>query len=247
MADLKNLLILGGTSEARELADALAGRPGLSLTTSFAGATLSPRLPAGAVRQGGFGGVDGLVDYLAGQDIDLLIDATHPFAARMSENAARAAAAANVPRLMIVRPPWVQKPGDDWRNVQDTEAAAALFPDLGRTVFLASGRKNLRPFFHRPNVRYLLRSVDAPVGLPPNFTLLTARGPFAVAAEVDLMTAHGIEAIVAKNSGGGGARAKIDAARELALPVVMISRPPLPEGETVSTVDDACAWISNLA
>mgnify|MGYP000160939685 CR=1 FL=1 len=152
----------------------------------------------------------------------------------------KAAARATVPRLMIVRPPWEQKPGDDWREVHDTKAAAALFPDLGRTVFLAIGRKNLRPFFAAPGMRYLLRAVDAPVGLPPNFTLLTAKGPFAVAAERDLMTAHEIEAIVAKNSGGDGA--KIDAARELALPVVMISRPPLPEGQWVPGVDEACDW-----
>ncbi len=243
----KNLLILGGTSEARELAGALAGRPGLSVTTSFSGATLFPRLPPGTVRQGGFGGADGLADYLAGQDIDLLIDATHPFATQISENAAKAAARTNVPRLMIVRPPWVRKPGDDWREVHDAETAAALLPELGRTVFLAIGRKNLRPFFAAPGMRYLLRAVDAPVGLAPNFTLLTAKGPFAVAAERDLMTAHGIEAIVAKNSGGDGARAKIDAARELALPVVMISRPPLPEGQWVPGVSEACDWISNLA
>ncbi len=240
----KNLLILGGTSEGRELAGELAGHPGLAVTTSFAGATRFPRLPPGTVRQGGFGGPGGLADYMIDQGIDLLIDATHPFAAQISENAAIAAARTNVPRLMIVRPPWARKPGDDWREVDDTPSAAALFPDLGRTVFLAIGQKNLRPFFYRPDVRYLLRAVDAPVGLPPNFTLLTATGPFAVSAEIDLMTAHGIEAIVAKNSGGDGARAKIDAARELALPVVMISRPPLPEGQWVPGVREACDWIA---
>ncbi len=241
----KRVLILGGTAEAAALARALAGEPRVAVTTSLAGRTRAPAELPGAVRRGGFGGAAALADYLEARAVDLLVDATHPFAARISRNAAQACAAAGVPRLVLARPPWTAREGDRWTPVPDAEAAAAALPGLGRRVFLTIGRQELAAFTGLDAVWFLVRLVEPPEDPIPlkDFRLVLGRGPFSPAQETALLRAQAIEAVVSKNSGGAGTYAKIEAARGLGLPVVMVERPALTEGETVETVAAALAWI----
>jgi len=242
-------LILGGTSEAAVLARALAEEPRVAATTSLAGRTRAPGELPGAVRRGGFGGARALADYLESHGIDLLVDATHPFATRISRNAAQACAAAGVPRLVLTRPPWTAREGDRWTPVPDAEAAAAalsgLGPGLGARVFLTIGRQELAAFAGLDAVWFLVRLVEPPEEPIPleEYHLVLGRGPFSLEREIALLREHGIEALVSKNSGGAGTYAKIEAARALGLPVVMIERPSLPAGETVETVAAVLAWI----
>ena len=241
---MRRVLILGGTTEATALARALATRPDLEVTTSLAGRTRSPAALPGRVRTGGFGGAAGLADFLASRGIDALIDATHPFAARISANAVEACRLHPTPRLALVRPPWEPQPGDRWTPVPDLPAAAAALPSGARTL-LAIGRQDLDPFSARTDVWFLIRSVEPPDGpLPPNHAVLTARGPFRVDDEVALLTTHRITTVVAKNSGGNDA--KLDAARRLGLPVLLVSRPPPPPGARAATVAEALAWLDAL-
>ncbi|HTR17030.1 MAG TPA: cobalt-precorrin-6A reductase [Acetobacteraceae bacterium] len=243
-----NLLILGGTAEASALARALAGRAGqFDATLSFAGRTQNPVLPPIPCRIGGFGGAAGLAAYLREQAVDVLVDATHPFAARISASAVEAACAAGIPLLAIRRPPWVAGPGDRWQPVASmTDAAAALGP-VPRRVLLTIGRQDLAPFVAAPWHRYLIRSVDAPPPelQPPGAEVLTARGPFDAAGERDLLTRHGIEVLVTKNAGGDATIAKLHAARALGLTVVMVERPALPDGavESVPDAQAALEWL----
>ncbi len=239
------VLILGGTAEAAALARALAGEPRVAVTTSLAGRTRAPAELPGAVRRGGFGGAQALADYLKTRAVDLLVDATHPFAARISRNAAQACAAAGVPRLVLTRPPWTAREGDRWTPVPDAGAAAAALPGLGARVFLTIGRQELAAFAGLDDIWFLVRLVEPPEDPIPleDFRLVLGRGPFSLAQETVLLRAHGIEAVVSKNSGGAGTYAKIEAARALDLPVVMVERPALTEGETVETVAAARAWI----
>lgn len=239
------LLILGGTGEAGALARALEDYPNLEVISSLAGRTTGGRDLPGALRIGGFGGVDGLAAYLATSDIDLLVDATHPYAAQITRNAADAATAAGVPRLRLLRPPWPEQPGDRWQRVPDTASAAQALTDYGRNVFLATGRQELAAFAQLTDRRFLVRLVDppeAPLELP-NATVVTGRGTFEEAGDRALLQEHAIDVVVSKNSGGPGAYAKIAAARSLALPVVMIDRPAEPESETVVDVEAAVDWI----
>lgn len=245
----RKLLILGGTTEASGLARALAGDRRFAPLLSLAGATRAPVAPPIPWRRGGFGGSDGLAAYLAGEGVEFLVDATHPFAARMSAHAADAAAQAGVPLLALRRPPWVAGPGDRWEEFATmAEAAAALGP-LPRRVFLTIGQKELAPFRAAPQHHYLIRSVDppAPDSLPPRAELITARGPFDEPAERALLKAAGIERLVTKNSGGTAVAAKLAAARALGLPVLMVRRPPVPAVETVATVEAALAWLYGRA
>ena len=238
------MLILGGTAEASALARLAAGEPGLAPTLSLAGRTASPLLPAIPSRIGGFGGAEGLAGYLCREAIDLLIDATHPFAHQISINAAQAAEAARIPRLVLCRPPWVAGPSDDWRMVPAMAAAAARLGAAPRRVFLTIGRQELRPFQAMgAHHYYLIRSVDPPdpALLPPSADVLTARGPFPEESERALMERHRIEVLVTKNS--GGVDGKLRAARALGLPVVMVERKPTPVGETVSDPHAAFAWL----
>ncbi|HYH19044.1 MAG TPA: cobalt-precorrin-6A reductase [Azospirillum sp.] len=238
---MRRILILGGTAEAADLARALVGRPDLDVVTALAGRTRAPAALPGRVRVGGFGGAQGLADYLAAEGIAALIDATHPFAATISANAVEACRRRPTPRLALVRPPWAPRPGDRWTGVPDLPAAAAALPAHARAL-LAIGRQDLGPFAGRADVWFLIRSVDLPDGpLPPNHVLLTARGPFRVADEQDLLTTHRIGVVVAKNSGGNDA--KLDAARRLGLPVILVERPAPPPGERAATVADALAWL----
>ena len=248
MAELVRVLILGGTSEAVALARRLASEPRLAVTTSLAGRTLAPTAPPGAVRRGGFSGAAGLAKYLYARRIDAVVDATHPYAARMSANAAAACGDAGVARLMLHRPPWPRRPEDRWIEVADGTAAATALPAHGRRVFLAIGRDGLAPFAARADTWFLARLIDPPTAPLPlaRCEVIRGRGPFAVEDELALMRAHRIDVVVSKNSGGTATFAKIEAARTLGLPVVMIARPPPTPGESVATVDAAVAWVRNL-
>jgi precorrin-6A/cobalt-precorrin-6A reductase len=242
------ILILGGTAEARRLAERLAGRSDLAVTLSLAGRTAAPARQPVPVRIGGFGGADGLAEYLSAERIDALIDATHPYAAVISATAARAARSTGVPLLALRRPPWLPVSGDRWIEVEDVSSAVTALGAAPRRVFLALGRKELAPFVEAPQHRYLVRSVD-PVDPPlavPRAAYVTGRGPFTESDDRVLLRAHGIEVVVAKNSGGPATYGKIAAARGLGLLVVMLSRPPLPEVNAVETVEDALAWLDHV-
>ena len=241
------ILILGGTAEARTLAAALADRLAFAVTLSLAGRTRQPAPQPVPVRTGGFGGPEGLAHYLRDENIDVIIDATHPYAAIISANAARAAKAAAVPLLALRRPPWPKADGDHWTEVDTVEDAVAALGSAPRRVFLALGRKELQPFAAAPQHIYLIRSVD-PVDPPlavPHAAYIVARGPFSEAADRALLERHNIEMIVAKNSGGDATYGKIAAARALQLPVIMLKRPALPEVESVATVDEVLAWLDH--
>ncbi|APE22602.1 MULTISPECIES: cobalt-precorrin-6A reductase [Streptomyces] len=240
-----HILILGGTTEARALAGLLHGR--LRVTSSLAGRVASPRLPEGEVRIGGFGGVDGLVEWIGAHAVDAVIDATHPFAGRISFNAARAAATAHVPLLALRRPGWVPAEGDDWRPVASLDAAARALDGLGDRVFLTTGRMGLAAFADRPEW-FLVRSVDAPAGpMPARTELLLDRGPFGLAGEREVLARHRIDVVVTKDSGGAATAPKLTAAREAGLPVVVVRRPPVPEGVPVAATAEAAAeWARTL-
>lgn len=245
---VRHVLILGGTTEARQLAADLAGDPALRVTSSLAGRVAEPRLPAGRVRIGGFGGAPGLAGWLREHRADVLVDATHPYADTISRHAARAAADTAVPLLVLRRPGWTAVPGDRWVPADSPEQAAALLPGLGRRVFLTTGRQELAAFADPAgpaDLFFLVRSVDAPEPpLPRHTEVLLARGPFTLEGERALLREHRIEVLVTKDSGGAATAAKLTAARELGLPVVMVRRPPTPTDVPVApTVPDALAWI----
>jgi len=239
----KRLLILGGTTEAAELAARASEIPHLDVISSLAGRTQQPNNPSGIVRIGGFGGAAGLINYLQDHQIDLLIDATHPFAARISWNAATAADRVSIPRLSIVRPAWEPEP--HWIKAESNEAAAAILPDLAQRIFLTIGRQELSAFAHLTQLWFLMRMIDPPVaGIPtPPGQVLLARAPFSVEQERSWMQDYEIQAIVSKNSGGDATASKLIAARELKLPVVMVQRPIMPTGDCVSEVNAAFLWI----
>jgi precorrin-6A/cobalt-precorrin-6A reductase len=240
------ILILGGTTEARALADRLAGRPDLSVTVSLAGRVTSIVPHPVPVRIGGFGGSAGLAAHLRSELVDLLVDATHPFAVQMSRNAVDASREAAVRLLALRRAEWTLVAGDRWIEVDGAEAAAAALGETPRRVFLALGRQEIAAFAAAPQHVYLVRSIDPVAGRPlPNAVHVESRGPFCEADEVALMRTHAIDIVVSRNSGGSGAYAKIAAARSLGLPVVMIRRPRLPAAETVATVDEAVAFIDH--
>ncbi|MFK0260693.1 cobalt-precorrin-6A reductase [Streptomyces angustmyceticus] len=250
----RHVLILGGTTEARRLAAALAPEsamvPGAAprVTTSLAGRVAAPRLPAGEVRIGGFGGPEGLARWLREHAVDALIDATHPFADTISHNAALAAATAHVPLLALRRPGWVPGPGDTWHQVTSLDEAAAALPALGTRVFLTTGRMGLAHFAHLTDHWFLVRSVDAPEPpYPPRMTTLLDRGPFTLEGERALLRDHRIDVLVTKDSGAAATAAKLTAAREAGVPVVVVRRPPLPEGVPVAAdPDEAAQWLGRI-
>lgn len=240
------VLILGGTSEGRVLAERLAPDARFDALLSFAGRTASLQAPAVAHRVGGFGGVAGLIEFLRAGAFAALIDATHPFAARMSENAVAAAAALQLPLLRVERPAWTPLQGDRWQEVDTMEAAARALGTEPRRVLLTIGRLEIAAFSSAAQHHYLARAVD-PFVLPlPNAKLISARGPFDVAAERELLQREAIDIIVSKNAGTPATYAKIEAARALALPVIMVRRPQLPAAETVASVAAAEAWLTRL-
>jgi precorrin-6A/cobalt-precorrin-6A reductase len=242
-----NILILGGTTEARQLAGDLAGKPSFKVTLSLAGRTASPVAQPVQTRARGFGGVNGLVEYLAAQRIDVLVDATHPYAATMAAHAAEAAARAGVPILALRRPPWKANAADRWTEVDTVEDAVGALGAAPRRVFLTIGREEVGAFTAAPQHRYLIRSVD-PVEPPlnvPHATYIVARGPFNDSDERATVIQYGIERIVAKNSGGSATYGKIAAARALGIAVIMLRRPALPAVPSVETVQDAIAWLDH--
>ena len=243
----KRLLILGGTTEARKLAERLAPRADLAVTLSLAGRTALPVPHAVPVRMGGFGGAAGLAEYLAANEIDALIDATHPYASIISANAVEAARRTGVAFMALRRPPWIKVAGDRWTEVNDTAAAADAIGANLRRVFVALGRNDLVPFTAAPQHFYLFRSVD-PIDPPlplPQATYVTARGPFSEADDQALMQAHGVECVIAKNSGGNAAYGKIAAARDLGIEVILVRRPVAPAAPAVETIDGATEWLDH--
>jgi precorrin-6A/cobalt-precorrin-6A reductase len=235
-------LILGGTPEAAALAQR-AVAAGLDVVTSLAGATRAPAPQAGRLRVGGFGGAAGLAAWLDAERVARVVDATHPFAARMHANAAAACVAAGVPLLRLTRPPWVREPGDRWTDAADAAEAARLVPAGEGVVFLAVGRKEL-PAFAEVDARFLVRLIEpAPTPLR-RAELILARGPFAVADELALFREKGVRLVVAKNSGGAGAYAKLAAARALGLPAILIARPALAPAAETASLDEALAFLA---
>jgi precorrin-6A/cobalt-precorrin-6A reductase len=244
---MARILILGGTAEARQLAGRLAGRAGLDITLSLAGRTVSPAAQPVPVRVGGFGGADGLTKYLAGERIDALIDATHPYANVISANAIAAARRSGVQLVALRRPPWIKVAGDRWIEVSDVREAVRALGQTPRRVFVALGRNELEPFRDAPQHYYLIRSVD-PVDPPlplPHAGYVTGRGPFSEADDHALMTEHRIDVIVAKNSGGTATYGKIAAARARGIDVIMLRRPPPPVGAAVETIEDTIVWLDH--
>lgn len=254
MARKRRLLLLGGTGEALRLARELDGSSRVHCISSLAGRTDHPVLPPGEVRIGGFGGRPGLVTYLMNEGIELVLDATHPFATQICHHAQKACEDLGIPRAKLVRPAWVPSPGDRWTMMPDIAAAAAfLRVHPARRIFLTLGRQDLAPFVPLAGANdgdpgdgrwFLIRMIDPPdpdTPLPPGEVIL-GRGPFRPEDETALMRQHHIELLVTKNSGGSAA--KIAAAAELHLPVLMIDRPPLPPGEILRSVGEALAWIN---
>ncbi|MCF2529583.1 cobalt-precorrin-6A reductase [Yinghuangia soli] len=238
------VLILGGTSDARDLAGRLDGRPGLRAVSSLAGRTREPVLPVGESRVGGFGGIPGLTTWLRDHRVAAVVDATHPFAARISANAVAACAGTGIPLLRLQRPGWTPREGDDWREAASAEEAARLLPSVGRRVFLTTGRMETAPYAGLDDLWFLLRSVEPPEdAVPANLEVLLARGPFTVADEIALMRRHAVDVVVTKDSGGTQTAAKLDAARELGLPVVMITRPAVGAGPRVESAAEAADWV----
>ncbi|MGW1882698.1 cobalt-precorrin-6A reductase [Streptomyces sp. NPDC001970] len=246
--DRTHILVLGGTTEARALAGALHAR-GVRVTTSLAGRVAAPRPPEGEVRIGGFGGAEGLAAWLRGHRVDVLIDATHPFAGTISFNAARAAGLAHVPLLALRRPGWAPVAGDDWHSVGSLKEAARALPALGRRVFLTTGRMGLAAFADADDTLwFLVRSVDPPEPPhPARMEVLLDRGPFTIDGERALLRGHRIDVLVTKDSGGAATVPKLTAAREAGIPVVIVRRPTVPDGVPVATTpEEALAWVDGL-
>jgi precorrin-6A/cobalt-precorrin-6A reductase len=241
------VLILGGTTEANQLVAVLANAPRFDAVLSYAGRTERPTPPPIPWRVGGFGGVDGLTKYLRDEKIARVVDATHPFAAQMSAHAIAACAIAGVPLLALERRPWPRMAGDRWIEVDDFAAAAEALGTSPRRVFLGIGRMQLAPFASHPQHVYLVRLVDPPRSpLPlPGAELIVARGPFDLAGDRVMLANHRIDIVVARDAGGDAAFAKIEAARELGLPVVMVRRPLIAEREKVETVGEVLRWLGH--
>lgn len=245
------VLILGGTREAFQLAEQLVEAAGIEIVSSLAGRTKEPRLPKGEVRTGGFGGAAGLARYLHEAGITHLINATHPFAEQISANAITAAEAAGTPLMRLLRPAWSARPDERWIPARHAAEAAELCRREGGRIFLTVGSGELDAFASVHNAHFLVRMVDAPHTLPlRDCRMLIARGPFWLQDELRLLAEHHIGLVVAKNSGGDATYAKIEAARRMSLPVIMIDRPPIaldPRSPTVGDVEGAVAWVREQA
>ena len=243
----RRILLLGGTAEAAALARAITARfaGAVALTTSLAGRTERPVAVPGDVRIGGFGGADGLARYLRAQAVDIVIDATHPFADQISAHARIACADAGVPRLILRRRVWQRHPLDRWIEVDDLAAAAAIVGKIGRRAFLTVGASEIAAFAGAVEVRFLVRLIDPPRRpLPLRFhEIVLGRGPFTIAEERHLLQRHAIDVLVCKASGGEATQAKIIAAREASLPVLMVRRPPAEPGEAACSIEAVLAWL----
>ncbi len=249
MPAIKRLLILGGTAEAAELAhravDAFAGR--VEVISSLAGRLGTRRPLPGTVRVGGFGGVDGLAAYLRENAVDWVVDATHPFAETISANAYAACLRCDVQRLLVVRPPWRLPPGTKWIEVENLARAAEILPRLARRAFLTVGAGGMTAFSGVTGVWFLVRLVEPPDDALPfdEYEVVVGRPPFTVDGERALLEEHRIDTLVARQSGGGATAAKLMAARETGVKVVLIARPPPEPGLAVDGVEEAMAWLNN--
>ena len=233
----RKILILGGTGDARELASQLVAR-GHVVTTSFAGVTSAPKLPAGEIRFGGFGGADGLRKFLTDEHFNVLVDATHPYAQNISANTALAVQGLDILHLRLERPAWQPVSGDEWISVSGIEEAAQALPS-GSCALITIGRKSLALFFKREDLRGIVRCIEPPAeNLPHNWHLILERPPFSIVAEMDLIKSISATHLVTKNAGGEGTYAKIAAARTLNLPVVMVSRPAKNGGLALRNIAD---------
>jgi len=245
----KRLLILGGTGEAANLATQAVDTFGtaLDVISSLAGRVKNPRPLPGQVRVGGFGGKDGLARYIKTEQIDLLIDATHPFATVISANAHKACDQTGTPRMVLVRPHWPALPQDSGLIVQNLAAAARALPKLGKRAFLSFGQGGLEAFSHLSDTTFVVRVIDDPEKPMPlaQATVITGRPPFTVEGEKALYKKHGIDVLISKNSGGTALPGKITAALELEIPIVLIARPPTTPGEHASNIQNVLGWISN--
>ena len=242
------VLLLGGTTEATALANVFA-TAGIDAVFSYAGRTANPIEQPLPTRLGGYGGVKGLADFIIDAQITHVVDATHPFATQISRNAVEACAMTQTPLIAHERSAWLAQPGDDWQHVADTQAAVAALPAIPARIFLAIGKQTLPAFAAQPQHFYLLRFIDAPdAPLPvPNTEVIIDRGPFTVESDMDLMRAHAITHVVAKNSGGSGALAKLEAARRLHLPVILIVRPAIADRPIVKSIPEVLAWLDHSA
>ncbi len=245
----KHLLILGGTTEARELARRVTLMIGkrVRVTTSLAGRRNSAPDLAGEVRTGGFGGIEGLKDYLGDKAVDLVVDATHPFSPTISDHAAAACAGAEVPRLQLLRPVWALPPSAKYLEAGDLPEAAEMLPGMAKRVFLTTGLRGLEAFSGLDDLWFLVRLIDAPETPPPlaNHHLISGNPPYTLEDERALLAEHNIDTLVAKQSGGSGTEAKITAALEAGVVIVLIGRPPPEPGPQAETVDEAFAWIES--
>ena len=241
------ILILGGTQEARLLAKKTANLPNIQVKISLAGRT-SQAVTSKNLRVGSFGGVAGLINYLQEEKIDLIIDATHPFASQISHNAAIAAENLGLPFLMLIRPKWESVVGDKWIEVENIQAAAEILPNCAKRVFLTIGRQEVTAFSQVENIWFLMRAIEKPSSdiVLPKGLLLLERGPFDKDSEKQLLKKHNIDTLVSKNSGGNATYAKIIAARELGIKIVMIKRPMLPQGDRVEDIESALEWVKRV-
>lgn len=239
------LLILGGTTEASALARQMAGRADISPVLSFAGRTRDPVPPPIPFRTGGFGGIDGLKAYLAEHRIDAVIDATHPFAARMSHHAEAACRDLHLPLAAFTRPGWTRQDGDRWTIVSGMPAAVRAIGDRPRTVFLTVGGLQVAAFAHAPKHRYIVRTIEPPdaIAALPDHRLILARGPFSAEDETALMRNEHVKVLITKNSGGAATEAKLTAARALGIEVIMVERPAAENVPVFHALDDILAWI----
>ena len=258
----KKILILGGSSEAFTLAEKLEKHPDFKAISSLAGRTSIPRKPAGAYRTGGFGGVEGLAKYITDENIDAILDATHPFAAKITNNASLAANQARCPIIHINRPQWQKQKNDNWVEFNTMQEAAEEIEQTQSPCLLTIGRLELSAFIERTDIQFLCRAIEPPKNTDPikqsnrnpkneddwpeNFKFLYAKGPYNYEDEHSLFTKHKIKSIVTKNSGGEKAKAKLDVARDLNIPVIMIKRPKLPTGHFVETTMDALNWLEQI-
>jgi precorrin-6A/cobalt-precorrin-6A reductase len=241
------VLILGGTADANRLVAAVANNPRIDAILSYAGRTENPTPPPISWRVGGFGGIDGMAHYLRTENIARVVDATHPFAAQISAHAVAACSITAVPLLALERPVWPRRSGDRWIEVDDLKAAADALGAAPRRVFLGIGRQHLEIFAAHPQHAYLVRLVDPPRAPLPlrDAEVIVARGPFDRAGDRAMLSDYRADIVVARNAGGDAASAKIEAARDLALPVVMVRRPLIPARETVETVAEVLRWLGH--
>jgi precorrin-6A/cobalt-precorrin-6A reductase len=247
----RRILVLGGTTEAMQLAKALQRRPRLHVTTSLAGRTREPAAVPGGGRSGGFGGIEGLIRYLREEHVDVIIDATHPYAEQISRHAVVASRSTGVPLLRLERPPWPRQPGDRWALVDTLTEAGRVAQDYGRRAFLTVGAKEVQAFANLERMWFLVRLIETPAEKLPllHYEIVTGRGPFSAEDELRLLKQHRIDMVIAKNSGGDATYGKIAAARSLGLPVILVRRPvppfDLPGSATFSAVEEVIAWLDS--